>query len=345
MELRDRSLVVTFAGERAVLSTCPPNAGINRGLTHIFNNDAKDPRDGYCRMLADTMDEHMSKLAELLGLPTATTTGLTTAADMENAVIRTEHYDNFTMTAIVTGGIDKNGGRVGDVADWHEIAGETTTPPAGTINIMLFIDAKLTDAALCQALTTCAEAKCAVCQELLAPSMYSRGIATGSGTDGTIIVANEQSPMVLTNAGKHYKLGEVIGRVVMSALKETLRLQTDLCPAWQHNAIRRLSRFGVDVRDFAGQDEALVQQLAEDGEMVTRASLLAHLIDQLDWKMLTADEVLTAAGEMLQIADRMGMQTSQGGTDNAAVIDRIISWWRQDFARQLDEMAKQNIKN
>ncbi|MCU6396733.1 adenosylcobinamide amidohydrolase, partial [Enterobacter quasiroggenkampii] len=97
-----------------------------------------------------------------------------------------------------------------------------------------------------RALVTCTEAKTAALQELMAGSNYSRGIATGSGTDGTIIVCNSKSKIKLTNAGKHSKLGELIGVAVKKAVKEALFLQTGLCAESQHSMLKRVKRFGID---------------------------------------------------------------------------------------------------
>lgn len=340
IEHQKRALIISFAGKRTVLCTCPPNGGIRRDLTHIFNHDAKDPDDGFCRMYADTMAEHMREVAVRLGLNPDYTAGLTTAADMPNAAICEENCDNFTVTALVTAGVDKNGGRVGDTADWHEINGQTVyksdkslMPPQGTVNIFVFVDAALTDEALLQALATCTEAKCAAMQELLAPSVYSAGIATGSGTDGTVVVCNPDSPVQLTNAGKHYKLGEVIGRVVLSALKEALQKQTDLCAAWQHNAIRRMSRFGVKPDDFAAYPESTVQKLAEDSVMLTKTSLWAHLIDQMVWGLLSPYE---AGTEAAHIAESLGFATAEAPQNT----DEMVALWRRCFISHLDKMTK-----
>ena len=66
---------------------------------------------------------------------------------------------------------------------------------------------------------TCTEAKTAAIQELLAGSNYSTGLATGSGTDQTIIVANSDSELYFEGAGKHSKMGELIGKTVTKAVK------------------------------------------------------------------------------------------------------------------------------
>ncbi|MPN02402.1 hypothetical protein SDC9_149618 [bioreactor metagenome] len=204
-----------------------------------------------------------------------------------------------TRTAIVTGGVDINGGRAGDTALWHERNGEYVYIP-GTINIILHISAALTPGAMTRALITCTEAKTAALQELLAPSCYSSGIATGSGTDGCIIVSDLTSPVKLTDAGKHNKLGELIGRAVIGAVKEALYLQTYLCAYTQFDVIARIGRYGVDTK-------GLPETLSRQPEFVVYTSLYVHLLDQLTWELITPEQALEPANALLAL---MGMQTA-----------------------------------
>ena len=53
---------------------------------------------------------------------------------------------------------------------------------------MLLLDCDMPEGVMARALVTCTEAKTAAIQELLEGSKYSNGIATGSGTDQTIIM-------------------------------------------------------------------------------------------------------------------------------------------------------------
>ena len=308
-----QSIVLFFNGNRKVISTGPNNGGYRENLTAVFNNDGTVGAGMATTLLAPTYKEHMVILSGQLGLDPATTTGISTAAQMENVSIKSETYKDITVTAIVTGGVETNGGRVGDPASYDELDGKSFDKPNhGTINIMLHINVDLTEGALARALVTCTEAKTAALQELMAPSRYSIGLATGSGTDSTIVIANSDSAIQLANAGKHCKLGELIGVSVKAAVKEALFLQTGLSPEAQHDVIKRVSRFGLtedllfdryQAKDGTGLNRAQFAeragQLLKDDLLVTATSLYAHLIDQLMWELLSIEEVQTVAAGLL----------------------------------------------
>ena len=305
-----KAIVVSFTGKRRVLSTAPHNGGYREDLTAVFNQDGTVGAGMGYTLRAPTYAEHMALVAEELGLDADTAAGISTAAQMENVSVRTERWKETAVTAIVTGGIEINGGRVGDTASWHEADGEIVEAEPGTINIMLFFNVDLTKEALTRALVTCTEAKTAALQELLAPSRYSMGLATGSGTDGTVLAANMDSPVCLTNAGKHSKLGELIGKAVKAAVKEALNQQSGLCPARQHQVVRRMDRFGItnDVlwRNYSGRKpraefEECLEELLSRGMLVTYTSLYAHLLDQAVWGMLSLEEVTEGAASLRRL--------------------------------------------
>ena len=313
-----KSIVVNFTGRRRVLSTAPHNGGLREDLTAVFNHDATVGAGMAVTLKAPSYAEHMVILSRELGLSPEESAGLTTAAQMENVSVKTETWDKLTVTAIVTGGVEVNGGRAGDPASWDELNGKPVeAEKPGTINIMVFINVNLTPGALTRALVTCTEAKTAALQELAAPSRYSRGLATGSGTDGTILSANMDSPVLLTDAGKHNKLGELIGRSVKAAVKEALFLQSGLCPASQHNVLRRLSRFGITEDSLwekargtgpgglrRARFAVLTEKLAALEAPLTYTALYAHLLDELSWDLIGPAEAALAGTELLRL---MGM--------------------------------------
>lgn len=213
---KKKSLVLSFPSERLVLSTSVYNGGIREDLTAVFNYDCKSEETGRCELRAESYEEELRLTALDLGLDPLHTTGLSTAAQMKNAAQFSESFEGVTVTAIATGGIDINAVRAGDPASYCERSGvfESLTP--GTINLFVIIGCRLSPGSLARALVTCTEAKAAAVQEWLIPSCYSHGIATGSGTDGTILVCNPASPIELTDAGTHAKLGEMLAGCVKS---------------------------------------------------------------------------------------------------------------------------------
>ena len=101
--------------------------------------------------------------------------------------METLRHQELSVTAAVTGGIDSNGMCPGDPSSYCEHNGFYEMLPPGTINIFVYINQNLTDAAIGRALMLCSEAKAAAVSHLLLGSCYSEEIATGSGTDGTVI--------------------------------------------------------------------------------------------------------------------------------------------------------------
>lgn len=306
----EKSIVVFFKGARKVLSTSVFNGGYHENYKAVFNHDGKVGSGMPCEMLADTYTEHMRILAKRIGLEPELVTGMGTAADMENVAIESLTYKELTVTAIVTGGIETNGGRVGDPADYYKPAEKPDK--LGTINIILILDADMPPGTLARALVTCTEAKTAAIQELLAGSNYSTGLATGSGTDQTIIVANSDSELYFEGAGKHSKMGELIGKTVTKAVKKALSKQSGLNPQTQHNVFRRLKRFKVTTQSIWNlyQQQSVsgvlkpefleaAESLAVEPLMLTYTSLYIHLLDQFLWDLLDKNEVMEAAEQIL----------------------------------------------
>ncbi len=319
----DKSIVLVFSGSRKVLSTSLYNGGYHEDFEAVFNRDMTQGSGMPCESFAPTYVESMKIVAERLGLAPELTSGMGTAAHMENASIVSRSYKELTVTAIVTGGVETNGGRVGDPASYYK----TAEKKCGTINIMLVVDADLPPGILARALVTCTEAKTAALQELMAPSRYSTGLATGSGTDQTIVVANSESPLFFEGAGKHSKLGELIGLAVMAAVKEALKRQSGLTPAQQHDLLRRLRRFGVTeealwqrYREEAGDDALIKAQFIAALEKMTAVPalfplgvLFIHLYDEHLWGLLEKEETWEAAEKLLkEMAAALRLKTQEG---------------------------------
>ena len=285
------AIIINFSGERNVLSTSPHNGGYRKNLKWVFNQGGET--DG--KLKAPTYAKHIALTAQDLGIDPAFACGLTTAAFVENVSIKSQTYKDTTVTAVVTGGIEVNGGRAGDPATWHESDGHAVFT-GGTINIMLYINVNLSQGAMARSIITATEAKTAAIQELMASSRYSDGLATGSGTDGIIVVSNAQSPVKLTEAGKHFKLGELIGQTVIAAVKEALYLQTGLCEQKQFDILRRMNRFGIT-------DNIIPAKSKIKNDFIVYTTLYAHLIDQLNWNLITKENALPITEKLLELME------------------------------------------
>lgn len=286
--------VLSFAGRRRVLSSSPLNGGMREDLHSVFNYDECRGTKGECRMRASTYREHLALVAEELGLGPESATGLSTSAQIHNLAVESGSWDGYTLTALVTAGVDVNGGRVGEPARWREERGIPQPFSPGTVNILLHLDADLDPGGMAAALMLCTEAKTAVMQELFCASCCTSSLATGTGTDGVVVISNSASPLPLSQAGQHYRLGELIGSTVKAALRRALFLQTGLCPERQHSVRRRMGRYGVT---------GIRPELDSVPAVVTAASLYAHLLDQLGWNMLSCEAAAGAGSEILNFLE------------------------------------------
>ena len=337
----DKFIQIHFSEKRQVLSSSPMNGGYRENLTDVFNFDEIPENGAECQMKADTYEEHMRIISSEIGLNSETVAGLSTAVQMKSAVYTEDEYNGTKVSVIATGGINVNGGRAGDKASWDERAGYDENHEPGTINIILAIDAHLSEGAMTKAVITATEGKTAAIQELLAPSHYSNGLATGSGTDGIIVIANPSSEIYLTDAGQHSKLGELIGATVTKAVKRTLYLQTGMCADSQHNIFARMNRFGITkqcVLEKLEQNQtkkedfsACIDLIAEENEMVTYTSLYAHLLDQFNWGLLSEKEAENAADRLLELMDMCPADTE----DMSDGYDRLVTKYRNGLMKKI----------
>ncbi|GAB6285777.1 MAG: adenosylcobinamide amidohydrolase [Methanoregula sp.] len=315
VERSDDAVVIQFPGRRNVLSTSWMNGGYREDLEVVFNHQISLEACDTCHAVDGSVQQYLNAVARNLGLDPETATGLITRAEMKNTAIVKESFRDLTVTAIVTAGIDKNGGRAGDPASFYE-NGESVEPVGGTINTIILINADLPDYAMTRAVMTATEAKAAALQQLMARSIYSTGIATGSGTDMIVIVADPGSSQHLSNAGKHSKLGELIGRTVILATHAALKMETRLSPVSQRDALVRLQRFGVTEEDvwnvgmtryqkiMSGNPAKekfinCLRQKAQEPECVAVVAAILHIIDEAEWNLLPEQEAKRAACSLI----------------------------------------------
>ena len=327
-----KSIVISFKGKRNVLSTGPNNGGFTTDLAAVFNNDA-NPGDGMeVKLRADTYREHMDILAkEDLGLDPSSCSGLMTGASMDNSAISTLAYDDFSVTSIATAGVRNNGGRIGDPASWHEKSENT------------FEDTTSSDTKKKNPIQN-------LTKNILGKNISGKIISDKDklpvGTINILLYIDADlskealaSALVSCTEAKHSKLGELIGRTVISSIKEALKLQQGITPQIQHDIIHRMDRFGVTedalwdcyketYRNLIRAEFTdILDRIRTDDTLVTYTSLYAHLLDQLSWGLLSFAECRIAANELLKLA--VLHPDAECGTENIiqnyilAIADRI----------------------
>ena len=305
---KEKIIFACFLRPHTVLSTCRAAGGLRTDLQYLYNHQSCEPA-GHCHRLppiayCDPVGYRRS-ICNQHNLPAEHCATLGTAANMNNVCIVDHSFRDLTVAAVCSGGVEGNAGRVGDPATVAETADgfeklppASTVPGPGTINTLLFIGRPLIPGALARCIMTATEAKTAALQELAVSSRYSDGLATGTGTDQIAVAAMEDDGPPLTSAGKHAKLGELIGRAVCEAIKGALARQNNLTPASQCSAKIHLERFGLS---RAGMQEKICHYLESDQAELLRCNFnaverdpmtvaavaaLVHLRDKMTWGVL-----------------------------------------------------------
>ena len=142
-------------------------------------------------------------------------------------------------------------------------------------------------------------------QELQLPSKVSCGIATGSGTDGAILVCDPTSTEYRTDCGKHSKLGEMIGQTVLHGVKDALFLQTEASVKRVRDALRLLGRFGLCEEYlkayFPESSSEELQVFCKEEEIWTSAAIYANLLDLENWGIFTHKQVRKTAEKLFSM--------------------------------------------
>lgn len=222
----EKLLVVRFSEARRTLSTSDglldARAAMNHAghpqLWHKLGSEfmGRDGRGG------KAYAEHVRvETAGRLQLATSALAGMATAADLDNLAVVTRRHGPLTVTVLATAGAKSNAIRTGlDAGTYIE-----DEAPAGTINIVLLTNIRLTDAALARALITVTEGKTAALEDLKVASTYTPAAqATGTGTDSIIAVSGTEGPTA-SYTGGHSRIGELIGKASYAAVVEALGKQ------------------------------------------------------------------------------------------------------------------------
>lgn len=126
-----------------------------------------------------------------------------------------------------------------------------------------------------------------------------------------------------------------------------------LDPAFQHNILNRMDRFGITEDDIwrtylqrlsekeknlspfvRAEFEDRLSQLCRENTLVTYSSLYAHLMDQLDWKLLSPEEALPAGKQLLGLAG-IPTNTHCSCSDDQDLIAKMADFYLQGLMKLL----------
>ena len=158
----------------------------------------------------------LSKLASSLGIRERFV-GLMTAVSLRDLVTVREASDEIWVEGFVTVGTS-NAVRAGEPIMPSQLI--NGSPHPGTINLILVTNARLSTSAMVGMVQVATEAKTAVLLRAKVKSWTGRPGATGTGTDAVVVVSGTGPP--LRYSGTHTVLGELVGRVIETAVTEGL---------------------------------------------------------------------------------------------------------------------------
>ncbi|AMD17936.1 adenosylcobinamide amidohydrolase [Methanobrevibacter sp. YE315] len=312
------TIFVKFNVKRNGISTSKLNGGFSSDFQSVFNHHLSQESIDYLENhdLKDYLIQHCLQV----NIDPTFSTGLTTLAEMENVSIVTKTYKNLDVTAITTAGVRTNAARAGDPAAYYEENGKF-----GTINTIILINANLAYETLLDAFMSATEAKTVALNDLKIPSQYSNGYATGTGTDGLCVFSNLESDNFLTNAGKHSKLGEMIGQCVAESVKKAIKKQVWISSKSQSNALVRLNRYTLDINEFydnlnCDKEEfiRLLQKEMKKQDNVAITSSVLNLIDEVECGLIKKEDALMLAGKIIENC-------------NSYPIKKLLEHWINNF--------------
>jgi len=197
-----RALVVRFAAEERVCSWAIAGGGMRSARSVVWI----EVRDEELRPPVDARAFLAARLAEH---GAADGVGMLTSRSLDAWVDVTRAHGDVSARCIATAGLG-NALRAGDLPG---VAGRI-----GTINLLCRVDVALSDEALLEAMAIATEARTAAVIDARIPSRRSGAIATGTGTDCVVVACPQGAGEAY--AGKHTRVGHVIGAAVYDAIAE-----------------------------------------------------------------------------------------------------------------------------
>lgn len=262
LKWREGHLLLEFPAEADSISSAVYGGGAGR-LKRAVNQYVS--RDYEC---SNPVQDLENKLQEW-GYPLEGCAGLMTAVPLEHAAVAEEDTGSAGIFCCVTAA-------AGNAARAGSQRSVLAAYRPGTINIMLGIDGWLSQSAMVNAVMTATEAKAAALADLGIKDSENALIATGTTTDAIVLAVSGSRRYAAEHvyAGTATDLGGAIGRLVYSAVTESLR---------SVEAAKSVSRAQAEESQATQGVDAEVSQAAGGGDAEA-----SHAVREIDAEALRA---------------------------------------------------------
>jgi len=215
LRLRESHLVIQSPELMQTVSSALWRGGLQEARTYI---NGLVPLDYQSHDPAGQLASQIT----LWGYEPEETVGLLTAARLTLASVQEEVGDQFRLLVCATAGTG-NGARAGRKRKAY------SAYRAGTINVIIMLDARLTTAAMINAVMTATEAKCAALQDAKIRDPNGE-IITGTTSDAIVLAASQAAHFdgIHQFAGTATTIGQAIGRLTYEAVLEAVRTQREV---------------------------------------------------------------------------------------------------------------------
>lgn len=156
------------------------------------------------------------------GLESEQTVGFMTAAKLSHAAIGELVHHDFTMAVLATAGTS-NATRAGSPREMYR------GYHAGTINLFIWLDTRMSQAAMVNAIMTATEAKSAALADLAVVERANGLIATGTSTDAIFLAVSQNAAYAAEHqyAGTATELGCKLAQLVYAAVHMAVQTQQE----------------------------------------------------------------------------------------------------------------------
>ncbi len=279
-EVQDSTLVIWSKNPLKILSSAVLNGGFKKANVIINVQVSETCGD-------DKTDEHwnpqnfLTKQVAKLKLPKEKVVALMTAAKMKNVALSRQKHAEIALTVFTTAG-SNIAVTAGDPAASKPHLFQIKK--CGTINIIVLIDANLTESCMVDAVKTITEAKTVALRELDIRSRFSGEIASGTMTDSVAVACTEKGDRI-RYAGTATIIGELISKSVRESVKSAIYKQEKLLPS--RTLTKRLEERGITLErivDLSSQSRTAngnlekCQKLQEQMQLALSDRYIASLV-------------------------------------------------------------------